>query len=195
MTYTSKIISVGIACYLLFQLPLTAQQKYEREYRLHAEEVPPLAQDFLEACGFSSKIKWYGEESLDGHSVEAKLKEDGVTYSIEFDTLGHLQDVEIDIKQEQLPAATEQAIHVHLDRVFDKYRFIKIQKQWTGKNETILELIREGESQKAFDVKYEIVLKGKKDKERAWYEFLFSGDGSFEKRSTIIFRNTDNLDY
>lgn len=190
-----KKIFIGLLSYFLLTCSLFAQQKYEREYRVKPEEVPGAARDFLNSCSFSAKVKWYGEESLEGHSVEAKLKEENVKYSIEFDTLGNLQDVEIDIAWQEIEQRTQENILANLNQEFEKHRLIKIQLQWTGSEEALLELIRTGKTDKAFNRKYEIVLKGKKDKKSAWYEFLFSEDGSIERKAIIIFRNTDNLDY
>jgi S-adenosylmethionine:diacylglycerol 3-amino-3-carboxypropyl transferase len=190
-----KRILIGLLCSFLLSNSLFAQQKYEREYRVKQEEVPASAQAFLAACSFSAKVKWFGEESLEGHSVEAKLKEEKVKYSIEFDTLGNLQDVEIDIPWEEVEQSAQEDILAHLNQQFEKHRLIKIQLQWTGSEAAVLELIRTGKTDKALNTKYEIVLKGKQGNKSAWYEFLFSEDGSFERKAIIIFRNTDNLDY
>ncbi|MEL6254700.1 MAG: hypothetical protein AAFR87_22000, partial [Bacteroidota bacterium] len=72
-----------------------AQIKYEREYKLKPTEIPMPAKIFVDSCKFSTQITWYKEESQDGKSIEAKLKHKGKKYSIEFDTVGLLQDMEI----------------------------------------------------------------------------------------------------
>lgn len=188
-------ICISMLCCFLLHINGFAQLKYEREYRLKKERVPQPAREFLDSCQFSSKIIWYGEESLEGHSIEAKVKEQQVKYSIEFDTLGTLQDVEVDVKWDQVPEAAQHNISTYLNEVFEKHKFIKIQLQWTGEKEAMWELIRKGKSSRDFTLKYEIVLKGKLNKKAMWYEFLFSDKGQFERKATIIFRNTDNLEF
>ena len=179
----------------LYPILLLAQNKYEREYRLPIEEAPALARSFVDSCQFDGRIRWYGEESLDGRSVEAKVKANGHRYSIEFDTLGQIQDVEVLIKWESLPSVARDRISSQLDDQFDKYRLRRIQRQWTAERSVLIALIREEESGTEVELRYEIVLRGKIDGEVQWWEFLFSATGEELRRSRIVFRNTDNLDY
>lgn len=174
---------------------LLAQEKYERERRISAEEVPPAAISFLDSCEFASRIKWHEEESLEGRTVEAYVKQAGLKYSIEFDTLGQIEDIEINRRESQLPEATMLAIHQHLDQHFDRYRIKKIQVQWTGNRTALISLVTTGGTNIPHITRYELIVKGRDETGVHEYEFLFSDQGEFLQRSVLIFRTTDHLDY
>lgn len=179
----------------ILSIPLFSQSKFEREYRVKTNEIPSSARDFIDSCNFSKKIKWYGEESQNGKSFEAKVKENGRRYSIEFDTLGNLQDVEIKIEVDEVSSATHKAIQDHFNQVFVRHKIIKIQSQWTGDRAVLRELVRTNKTNAAYTLKYEIVVKGKKAGEVKWYEILFDETGNEEKILPIQFNNPDNLYY
>ena len=182
----------AILIYLAF--PLSAQVKFEREYRLDAVEVPQSARQFIEACAFTSKVKWYGEDSQDGKSYEAKTKHQQQWYSIEFDSLGHIQDVEIRLSLREITEASDH-IQSFLKDYFDKYKIKKVQRQWVGDKDILIKLIRGEIIKEGYRQNYEIELKGKKEGSTEWYEFLFDDNGKMLRQSTIIFRNTDHLIY
>ena len=115
-------------------------------------------------------------------------------YSIEFDTLGQLEDVERRIPWKTVPAATQVQITTELDSLYRRYRLIKVQEQWTGARASLLALCRGEEPPGPYETRYEIVLKGKTENMQ-WYEYLFNEDGQVERVSRIVFRNTDNLDF
>ncbi|MEL7341524.1 MAG: hypothetical protein AAGM67_13685, partial [Bacteroidota bacterium] len=95
---------------------LHAQEKLEKERRIQDDEVPAAARSFIDSCMFGGTIKWYSEEELDGMSVEAKLKEVGYRYSIEFDTLGQIEDVEIEREPDQLSSWVIDSMRAYLAR-------------------------------------------------------------------------------
>ena len=181
----------------LFALPfnLAGQIKYEREYDLEKEKVPGLATTFIDSCCPNEKVKWYGEESLTGKSIEAKITYKGSLYSIEFDTSGRIQDVEKKIGLHDIPENARLAIVNKLDSVFSKHKIDKIQVQWVGPNEALYELIEKNNSTLPHTINYEIVVKGGKDKSTRMYELQFISKGSVLSVSEIVQRNTDNLDY
>lgn len=181
----------------LFALPfnLAGQIKYEREYDLKKENVPGIAKTFMDSCCPNRKVKWYGEESLKGLSIEAKVYYKGSLYSIEFDTSGYIQDVEKKIRLHDISQDKRSAIVNKLDSVFSKHKIEKVQVQWIGSNQALYELIEKNNSILPYTVSYEIVLKGRKEKSRKMYEILFSMEGNILSVSEIVQRNTDNLDY
>lgn len=174
---------------------LMAQEKYERERRISIEEVPAAAISFLDSCEFESRVKWHEEESLIGKSVEASVKESGLKYSIEFDTLGQIEDIEIDRRESQVPMTIMAAIHQHLDSSFIRYRIKNIQVQWTGERSALIALVNTGQTNILHTTRYELIVRGRDETGLHDYEFLFSDRGEMLRRSTIIFRNTDHLDY
>lgn len=170
-------------------------QKYEREYRIKSGEVPSEARQFVEDLDFDRNIRWYMEEGLDQRSVEAKTKYQGYRYSIEFDTTGQLQDIEVEVEWKALPTETLQAICSQLSEDFDKFKIVKIQVQYSGNQEVLQQLTTDGFDTNSADVKYELIVKGAEPGEVNWYEYLFSDAGTLEHRTVIVFRNTDNLEY
>ncbi|MEZ4934623.1 MAG: hypothetical protein R2788_21160 [Saprospiraceae bacterium] len=79
-----------------------AQVKYEKESRLKEKDVPSIALDFIDSLAVKKKVRWYLEEGFNRTSVEAKFKMDNRKYSIEFDTIGNLEDIEIQVKWDGL---------------------------------------------------------------------------------------------
>ncbi len=191
---TYKTAAVLITFFIL-SFNVAAQLKYEREFNLSPDKVPAIAKKFVDSCCPGSKVKWYGEESFKGKSIEAKLKYYDAQYSIEYDTSGNIQDVEKTIQLNSIPTNTFSAIIKNLDAVFSKYKIEKIQVQWMGSTLALYELIRQNNSSLPYTIHYEIVLKGRKEKGMKMYEILFSPEGTVLSISEIVQRNTDNLDY
>ncbi len=188
-----KIILVLFCCYA--SSSLWAQQKFEKETRVKRVQVPIPAQQFIEAIPFSKNIKWYKEEGLTSSSYEAKTRYDQHKYSIEFDTLGQLEDVEIKIRWAVVPKSVQTAIQQHLMETFDKFKFIKVQEQLSGETTAVLNHLLGKGKKETIITQYEIVLKGKKEGQTHWFEYTFDAEGKLKQQNTIIFRNTDNLEY
>lgn len=180
---------------ILWNQPGTAQNKYEREFRIKEKEVPEYALQFLEAMHLSRKIKWYKEEGLSEETIEAKTKHRGCKYSIEFDLKGEIEDIEKVIKWKDIPPSTRSKIDHFINENHQKVRKDRIQVQFTGKREDLVQLISNKKIIKALQIKYEIVLKAKTNNKYEDIEYLFSDDGSLEKKAIIISKNTDNLEY
>lgn len=170
-------------------------QKYEREYRIKDEQVPAAALEFVEALNFDRKIRWYAEEGASKRSIEAKTRLEKHRYSIEFDTAGYLEDVEVEVDWDQLPAAVLETICSQLTDDFDKFKIIKIQVQYSGDTDALRGLTTAQFDAGKVEVKYELIVKGVEAAKVNWYEYLFAGDGMQEQRLIILFRNTDNLEY
>lgn len=188
-------ISIALIIITGFCHTLMAQEKYERERRISVAEVPAAAVSFLDSCEFESRVKWHEEESLEGKSVEATAKKSRLRYSIEFDTLGSIQDVEIDHRESQVPILVMTKIHQYLDSSFVRYRLKNIQVQWTGSRSALLDLVRSNQTPITHTTRYELIVKGRDDSGVQLYEILFSDKGEMIRRSVIIFRHTDHLDY
>lgn len=171
------------------------QQKFEKETRIKPSKVPGPAQQFIAAIPFPRKVKWYQEENLSSSSFEAKTRYNKHKYSIEFDTDGELQDVEIKIKWAAVPELTKTAIQEYLKKTFDQFRYSKIQEQLSGETAAIINHLLGEEKKETITTQYEIVLKGKKAGQTSWFEYTFDAQGKFKDQKTIIFRNTDNLEY
>lgn len=172
-----------------------AQQKFEKEYRLKTEEVPLLARQFVDSLNFDHRVKWYMEISQNGKSVEAKGRRNGKRYSVEFDTAGKIQDVEIEVPYDAIPDEVQGTIAQQLQGEFEKYIILKIQEQFTGTRNELLSYLTKPKGTPAPIIRYEATVKGSKKGERNEFEYTFSSRGDIEKKATLVFRNTDNLEY
>ncbi|WP_338789870.1 hypothetical protein [Bernardetia sp. MNP-M8] len=177
---------------LLFPFCSYSQSKIEIEKRIKKENAPLPAQKFVDSLYFSSKINWFVEQDFNKKTYEAKTKSKGKKYSIEFDTLGNIEDIEVVIKWQQIPLSIQNAICKKMTTDFEKFKIKKIQIQYSGNSTELLKLKKNTEN---LIIKYEIVLKGKKNAQSLFYEYLFSEKGEIEKEQQFDFRNTDHLEY
>jgi len=186
-------------CFILFFMLLAytaqGQQKLERETTIKKELVPAQALQFIEGVKDKKRLKWYFEENLEGASVEAKFKAEGSKYSIEFDTAGYIEDVEVVRKMRQMPVPVLKSICTTLDTIFTRHRIGKIQQQFTGSRQALLQVANRQQVPPEVVVRYEVVVKGKKDKAARLYEMTFNDTGKLLNTRQIIFKNTDNLEY
>ena len=172
-----------------------AQEKFEKEYRLKTEEVPLRARQFVDSLDFDRRVKWYMEISQLGKTVEAKSRYNRQRYSVEFDTTGRLLDVEIEINFYAIPEDLQETIARNLNAEFGRFRILKIQQQLTGSRKNLLTYLKDRKDKTGLTTRYEAILKGSKNGERNKFEYIFSEQGEIEKRATLVFRNTDNLEY
>ena len=154
-----------------------SQVKFEKESRLKRADVPPLAFELVESLAIPGKIKWYSEESLTEKSVEAKFKYNKKIYSIEFDTDGNLQDVEITIHENEIPGDAKLNILKKLEAEFSKYSIKKIQIHYPGKNPEIVSVIKNPPAEIPITVKYEMIVNGKTGNSTKQYEMVFDNIG------------------
>lgn len=172
-----------------------SQEKLEREYRIKESVVPLKALEFIAGNAGTAKMKWYGEENLNGKAIEAKGKLDGKLYSIKFNTDGNLQDVEMVVSFNNLPETTRAAIENQLALLFSKYRIQKTQVQWLGDPKVLSSLIKKEDTNGKYVINYEITLRGTKNRQTDYHEFLFNEKGDVIRSSKIIERNSHNLIY
>ena len=171
-----------------------SQSKLEREYRIKLSQVPLKALGFVDKSMPDVKVKWYWEENLQKKSIEAKGTRDGRLYSVEFDTLGVLQDVEVLVKYQSLPENTKVAIEESIGNRFVKFKIEKTQIQWVG-DENVLMLLIKGEDigQAAYITNYEIMIKGSRDGLTDFYEILLNENGEIKRVSKVLQRNDYHL--
>jgi hypothetical protein len=179
----------------LFTVNLYAQDKVEMEQRIHTNEVPLLALEwFDDAYERARKTRWYHEETSGIKSYEVKLKWKGQMHSVEFDTAGVIQDIEISVEWQKLPELVQENITSYLDSAFQKYRVQKIQEQWTGSPDDLEDLIDERELDD-LTIRYELEYYGKNASTDELWEGLFDADGSMLRERIVKLRPTDNLNF
>ncbi len=172
-----------------------AQQKFEREFSVKISDVPAAAKDFIRSLNTGSRINWFMEEGFEKKSFEAKFRWNKKHFSIEFDTAGVLEDVEIEVKAKQIDTKVWAAIQKHLHNDFEKSSVQKVQIQYTGKANDVLVFLSENKLHKGITIKYELEVIGTSNRRKKLYEYLFSDKGEFIERREVMIRNTDNLEY
>lgn len=188
--------SAAIIALLLGSTPSMAQVKYEKESRQQENAVPPLARQFIDSLGLEVKVRWYLEEAFDRTSVEAKFTLDKLKYSIEFDSAGYLEDVEIQKKWSELDESLQQIIIDQFCEDCWKISIKKVQIQYTGDRGVLWSIVKSGEEgAKTYTLRYEIVVRCRTRKNTVLYEYLYSDAGQKLSRSKIVFSNSSNLEY
>ncbi len=185
-----------ILCFscLYFNFAFT-QVKFEKEYRIKEDNIPENIKSYLNTITFKNRIKWYKDEALSKYTYEAKTFHNNLNFSIEFDSLGIIEDVEFKIEWKSIPESTKKNIDTYLDSIYQKKKIVKVQIQYTGKPENLINILKDRNQNQRLTRKYEIVLKGKENKKYQMMEYLFSNEGRFEHKATIMIKNTDNLEY
>ena len=186
-----------VLCLMIMTLTLTwGQAKKEVEKRIDVEDVPQEAvEDLSENVEEFENVKWYYQEDGLKRVFEAKFKQFSQKYSVEFDTLGKIYNVEIVINKKQIPKKAYEQMVSYLEAEFDDYKFRKIQREHLGEADDLFDLIEDNERDDDLTIKYEVKVNGKIDKRRALYEISFDAKGEVLNRREVVLQSTDILDY
>ncbi len=173
------------------------QEKREWERRIERSEFPDSALELIiPYLDGANKIKFYLERDQDKRSYEVKLKKRRLRYSIEFDQHGVLEDVEVRIREVDIPNESFEAIRSDLGQQFSAYRIRKIQQQYPNINANPQEILK-----KAFqnllipELNYEIIIAGKEAKRYQTYEFLYNAEGGFLNKRIVRPIDKDHVLY
>lgn len=180
------ILSFGLVTFCF------SQEKFEKESRIKVAEVPEEAKDWLkDSFEKAKRIKWYLEYSQNGRSYEAKFNYLGYFHSVEFDSLGNILDVEVEIEKEEVDSKVWDEIQAYFDSNYEQVKVEKIQRQFTGDADDLEDFFDEGENA-GVTIRYEIIFEGKKEQWELW-EVLFDQSGSFLTLFKVQIRLNDNL--
>lgn len=186
-----KIIPILFFSFGIFYASFS-QEKIEKESGIKASQVPEPAREWLEdAFEDIKKPKWYLEISQLGKSYEAKFQFKDHYYSVEFDSLGNIQDVEIEINQSEVSPEVWTEIQSYFDTAYEQVKVEKIQRQLTGSSSALEDYFDEGETD-GITIRYELVFQGKKEAWELW-EGLFDESGKFLSQLKVQIRANDNL--
>ncbi len=144
---------------------LSAQHKYEREFRIKKSQMPTEALQLLERYLEDAKrLKYYKEIDTSKTTYEAKFKKDKLWYGIEFDATGSLEDIKITIAPLDIPSDVLANISTYFKKSFDKHRVKKIQQQYLATAEEDLKTTFRNAFQNLLipSLNYEIIVSGKK---------------------------------
>ncbi|MCS5489118.1 hypothetical protein [Algoriphagus limi] len=180
--------------FLVFSGKAFSQKKIEQEKRIKKQDVPELAVEWLEdSFEGRKKVRWYQEISDQGISFEAKFPWKGKFHSVEFDSLGNIQDVEIEIQQNELGAEIESNILSDIASEFSEFRIQRIQRQYSAQSDDLEDFFDEGEME-GITIRFEIEFIAKeKSGRQAFWEGLFDQKGKLISIREVEIRIMDNL--
>jgi len=187
--------SITFLLIILYSSNVFAQEKFEKESRIKGQAVPPKAIQFIDSLNLKNKVKWFLEEGLERKSIEAKFKNKKKKYSIEFDTLGNIEDVEIEIHWKELQTNLKDSICLYLNNDCLKYKIVKVQIQFSGNQPELLSKLKTPEAMPNLITKYEVIVKCSSKNSVDLFEYLFSDTGKPLSISKIIFKNSSHLEY
>ena len=193
----NKQFTFSTFIFLLFFNGLEAQIKYEREYKIKRSEVPEMALDFVSEAGLSAKVKWYKEEGPDGDSFEAQAILKAKKYNVDFDANGQIEDVEVDIDGKTLDQALYGKINTYLKANYKKSKIRNVQIQYVGSRANLIQALVQTNNIERLDIttRYELIVNVKEQRSFRKFEFLFDEDGSLLRKTRVVVKNTDNLEY
>lgn len=188
--------TVFILLILVFHCSVFAQ-KDEYERRIDKKDVPVCALNWVEKIEhIIKKPKWYEETTSGEKSFEIKFTSDGQFFSVEFDTIGNVEDVEIRIKEKDVESDISDKIDKDLKEKFVRYKIVKIQIQYTSEaNDIDLMNCFIGENTEGLTRKYEIEFEAKSTSKWQMYEGTFSHGGHLLFLREIDLRSMENLNY
>lgn len=187
-------ISIFIAS-LLFSPGAHSQDKFEKESRVKEKDLPTAALQFLNSLNKTVNINYYKEEGINKISFEAKFKLNKKGYSIEFDTLGKVEDIEIEIGWNDLNIELRDSILAGLKKDCINHKLVKIQEQLSGSEPDLLAVINNQVINQNLITRYELVVRCKAQNSVKLLEYLFDDKGTLVSWSQIIFKNSSHLEY
>ncbi|MGC6431916.1 MAG: hypothetical protein ACON5F_12800 [Jejuia sp.] len=165
-----------------------AQSKDEKEERIPDTEFPAKAINYFNIISQDVKyLKYYKETDGDKKSFEVKFKYNKEHYSVEFDTLGNLEDIEIVIKKKHIPKDIYRTISDHFNQNFKKFTLVKVQKQYVNTTKKPDKQFIQNVLEKPINkhTHFEIIAEVKTEEKHELREFTFNRLGAFEKSRKV----------
>ncbi len=176
---------------------LSAQLKYEKEFRIRKTQFPEKALVLVqEKLTDAKRLKFYKE--IDGNKTRfgLKFKKDRLWYSIEFTGEGNLENVKIQIQDIDILDESYAQIVAYLKQNFSSYKIKKIQQQYIANGSTDEILKTAFQNLITPHIKYPLVVRAKKDtngfKE---YKILFNAEGKCISSRKSLPPNYDHILY
>lgn len=173
-----------------------ATYKNEQERPASRDDMPDDVLELIEDVEISYQEINYFTQVRDGQQAyEVKLTYDDRLYSLEFDNEGELEDIELLIEEDELPAGCRECIYNYLDERFTSYRLTRIQLQFIPGDhdeDDFIEDILSGERYE-YRPRVEIEAEGQNKTELGFFELLFDTDGQLISSRKILKRSLDNI--
>jgi hypothetical protein len=191
--YKFKLLIFLIVFFVSYNL--FAQDKFEKESRIKPKDVPSKALSFIDSLKMDTKVKWYLEEGLNKKSIEAKYKQNKVSYSIEFDSIGKIEDIEIEVNWGDLESSLSESISSQLQQNCSSHRIEKVQRQFTGSENDLFTFLNTRIILEHLNINYEIIVRCKQLNEVDLFEYLFNKNGKLISTSKLVLKNSSQLEY
>lgn len=192
-----KLLTVILTVSLTINM-VNSQYQYEREHRIKKCQFPSNAHTFLEDKLKDPKnMRFYGEKDSLKVCYEAKFKIDKLNYSIEFDEKGEPEDIEILIKEVDVPKDSWININNYLKEEFVKFKIQRIQQQYAvGLNESVDTTLKNAFQNLLIpSINYQLMVRAKNEGDYQDYEILYSAEGFFISRRKSLPPNHDRVLY
>lgn len=183
-----------LVCCFVISTEIQAQDKIEKEESIREREVPHIATEWLyDAFEKIRKPKWYKEFSEVGYSFEAKFRYKNSFHSVEFDSLGLVQDVEIEIELKSLSTEIQFQILTYLNENYRDFKVNKLQIQYSGASDDLEDFFDE-DAKDGILINFEMEFSGTdlSGDSRIW-EGTFDQNGCFLGKRIVIVREMDNI--
>ncbi|MBT8283510.1 MAG: hypothetical protein KJO86_07220 [Muriicola sp.] len=183
---------------LFWGLTGNAQAKYEREFRIKKSEFPQKALELVNhKIEDARKIRYYKEIDSATITFETKFKKDKLHYSVEFNSEGQLEDIEIQISKVDIPSEVWSSITEHLAGYCKKFKIRRLQQQYPIKNGLPTEQLIKDAFQNLIlpYINYELIVVCKRDSGREEFEYLFNAEGTFVSKRKSLPANYDHILY
>lgn len=188
-----------IITFILFTALAQAQdKKIEKEEGIDREEMPEDAFFLIDKIPQkANRLRYYYQTDGEEESYETKFKFKRSIFSVEFGKDGKLEDVEVILKEKQLPKQTLQNIQTYLEKNHERHKLEKIQAQYLPNS------VSESSAEKLFlkslsfhtqqPDNYEIIVAVKNKGKLKKFEMLFDKNGQFKNEREIIRNSYDYL--
>lgn len=176
---------------------LSAQLKYEKEFRIRKSQFPEKALLLvLENVTQAKKLKFYKEINASEISFDAKFKKDRLWYNIQFSEDGVLENITLKINSIDIPEESYKQMTDYLKNTFNTYKIKNIQQQYLvdKKDSEILKIAFQNLITP--NIKYELTIQGKKNKKNSEeFQVLFDSDGKCIASKKSLPPNYDHILY
>jgi len=174
-----------------------AQVKKEQEFRIAKNDFPQNSLRTLQPHLTNAKrIRFYKEFDGKKTSFESKFKKDRLKYSIEFDSLGQLEDVEFIIKEKDIPEETWLTLQHYLKVNYHNSKIKKIQQQYPIGTKSAFQVLESAFQNLLLpDINYELIISAKEDSGFTFYEVSFDHEGNFLNARKLVDSNYDHVLY
>jgi hypothetical protein len=152
------------------------------------------AQPYLDGV---KRLRFYKEIDSSRQSFEIKFKKDRLHYSVEYSSSGVLEDIEVTIRQNDIPNESWDAIIRHLSNFADTYKVRKIQQQYPRDAFATDSATFRNAFQNLLlpEMRYELMIQARKGKTYQEFEILYDFGGGFLQMRESLPPNYDHVLY